>query len=80
LTDSRLTSPAKRPQRYDVCDRRGQTSLESCSLHRKRFSHGKAAFLTTATVLAEMLSLFRNGHLRAAWHLLLAVITPCHKN
>jgi len=80
LTDSRLTSPAKRPQRYDVCDRRGQTSLESCSLHRKRFSHGKAAFLTTATNLAEMLSLLCNGHLRAAWHLLFAAITPRYKH
>ena len=38
-------------------------------LHRKRFSRSKAAFLTIATVLAEILSLLRNGHPRAAWHL-----------
>ena len=60
---------------------RWRSKVRSIShLHRKRFSHGKAAFLTTATVLAEMLSLLRNGHLRAAWHLLLAAITPCHKH
>jgi GT2 family glycosyltransferase len=38
-------------------------------LHRKRFSHGKAIFLTLATVAAEVFSLLRNGHPRAAGHL-----------
>ena len=38
-------------------------------LHRKRFSRGKAAFLTLATITAEVLSLLRHGHPRAAWHL-----------
>jgi GT2 family glycosyltransferase len=42
-------------------------------LHRKRFARGKAAFLTTATVLAEILSLLRNGHPRAAWHMLSSI-------
>lgn len=39
-------------------------------LYRKRFSRSKAAFLTLATVAAEVISLLRNGHPRAAWHLL----------
>jgi GT2 family glycosyltransferase len=39
-------------------------------LHRKRFSRSKAAFLTLATVAAEVISLLRNGHPQAAWHLL----------
>ena len=47
-------------------------------LHRKRFSRSKAAFLTTATVLAEILSLLRNGHPRAAWHLISAAFEPRH--
>lgn len=47
-------------------------------LHRKRFSRSKAAFLTIATVLAEILSLLRNGHPRAAWHLMSAAFQPRH--
>jgi GT2 family glycosyltransferase len=42
-------------------------------LHRKRFARGKAAFLANATVLAEILSLLRNGHPRAAWHMLSSI-------
>lgn len=42
-------------------------------LHRKRFSRGKAAFLTLFTVAVEVLSLLRNGHPRAAWHLLSSI-------
>jgi GT2 family glycosyltransferase len=45
-------------------------------LHRKRFSRSNAVLLTTATILAETLSLLRNGHPRAAWHLLSAAMTP----
>ena len=37
-------------------------------LHRKRFSRGTADLLTLATVAAELVSLLRNGHVRAAWH------------
>jgi GT2 family glycosyltransferase len=57
---------------------------KACSirhLHRKRFSRGRADLLTTATILAEMLSLLRNGHPRAAWHLISAAVAkrPYHR-
>ena len=38
-------------------------------LHRKRFPRTQAGFMTFATVAAELLSLARHGHPRAAWHL-----------